>query len=57
MSQGTQVAEFSSGYLLDLIARFINWQMIGAIFVLLVARLFYHSGFGSRCLWSPSWYG
>ncbi len=40
MSQGTQVAEFSSGYLLDLIARFINWQMIGAIFVLLVAWLF-----------------
>ncbi|VEB52476.1 cellulose synthase [Salmonella enterica subsp. enterica] len=41
MSQGTQVAEFSSGYLLDLIARFINWQMIGAIFVLLVAWLFF----------------
>ncbi|EDV1660515.1 TPA: cellulose biosynthesis protein BcsG [Salmonella enterica] len=40
MSQGTQVAEFSSGYLLDLIARFINWQMIGAIFVLLVVWLF-----------------
>lgn len=34
------MAEFSSGYLLDLIARFINWQMIGAIFVLLVAWLF-----------------
>ena len=26
--------------MLDLVERFINWQMIGAVFVLLVARLF-----------------
>lgn len=40
MSQGSQVAGFSADYLLDLVTRFINWQMIGAIFVLLVAWLF-----------------
>lgn len=37
MSQGSQVAGFSTDYLIDLVTRFINWQMIGAIFVLLVA--------------------
>lgn len=31
MSQGSQVAGFSSDYLIDLVTRFINWQMIGAI--------------------------
>jgi fatty acid desaturase len=40
MSQGSQVAGFSADYLLDLVTRFINWQMIGALFVLLVAWLF-----------------
>jgi len=40
MSQGSQVAGFSADYLLDLVIRFINWQMIGAVFVLLVAWLF-----------------
>ena len=37
---GSQVAGFSASYVLDLTERFINWQMIGAVFVLLVARLF-----------------
>ncbi|MCO6061456.1 cellulose biosynthesis protein BcsG, partial [Pseudomonas sp. MOB-449] len=40
MSQGSQVAGFSTSYVLDLVARFINWQMIGAAFVLLVAWMF-----------------
>lgn len=40
MSQGSQVAAFSTDYLVDLVTRFINWQMIGAVFVLLVAWLF-----------------
>lgn len=40
MSQGDQLAGFSSAYLLDLVNRFINWQMIGAAFVLLVVWLF-----------------
>jgi hypothetical protein len=40
MSQGSQVAGFSASYILDLTERFINWQMIGAVFVLLVAWLF-----------------
>ncbi|MGU0057657.1 cellulose biosynthesis protein BcsG [Enterobacter hormaechei] len=30
MSQGSQVAGFSADYMLDLVERFINWQMIGA---------------------------
>lgn len=40
LSQGNQVAGFSAAYLLDLVERFINWQMIGAGFVLLVLYLF-----------------
>lgn len=40
LSQGSQVAGFSTDYILDLVERFINWQMIGAVFVLLVAWLF-----------------
>jgi cellulose synthase operon protein YhjU len=40
LSQGSQVAGFSTDYLLDLVIRFINWQMIGGVFVLLVAWLF-----------------
>lgn len=40
LSQGSQLAGFSTSYLLDLASRFINWQMTGAIFVLLVLYLF-----------------
>ncbi|MBA0036603.1 cellulose biosynthesis protein BcsG [Pantoea sp. BIGb0393] len=40
MSQGSQLASFSPGYLLDLLNRFINWEMIGAGLVLLVLYLF-----------------
>jgi len=40
LSQGDQVAGFSGAYLLDLVNRFINWQMVGAAFVLLVIYLF-----------------
>ncbi|WP_116426366.1 cellulose biosynthesis protein BcsG, partial [Klebsiella pneumoniae] len=39
-SQGSQLAGFSAQYLLELIGRFINWQMIGAAFVLFIAYLF-----------------
>ena len=39
-SQGAQVAGFSGAYLLDLFNRFINWQMLGAAFVMLVLYLF-----------------
>ncbi len=40
MSQGSQIAGFSADYMWDLVTRFINWQMVGAFFVLLVAWLF-----------------
>ncbi|HEI8671612.1 TPA: cellulose biosynthesis protein BcsG [Serratia marcescens] len=40
LSQGSQLAGFSAQYLLELVNRFINWQMIGAAFVLLIAYLF-----------------
>lgn len=40
MSQGSQIAGFSADYIWDLITRFINWQMVGVFFVLLVAWLF-----------------
>ncbi|WP_058910499.1 cellulose biosynthesis protein BcsG [Entomohabitans teleogrylli] len=40
MSQGSQLAGFSWDYIVDLVTRFINWQMVGAAFVLLVAWLF-----------------
>lgn len=40
LSQGSQLAGFSAQYLLELINRFINWQMVGAAFVLLIAYLF-----------------
>ena len=40
MDQGSQLVGFSMDYLIDLVTRFINWQMIGAAFVLLVAWLF-----------------
>ncbi|MFJ5509735.1 cellulose biosynthesis protein BcsG [Pectobacterium jejuense] len=41
ISQGTQVAGFSSAYLLELLNRFINWQMVGAAAVITVAYLFF----------------
>lgn len=40
INQGAQLTSFSVPYLLDLINRFINWQMIGTAFVLLIAYLF-----------------
>ncbi|MCE0723121.1 MULTISPECIES: cellulose biosynthesis protein BcsG [Legionella] len=40
MSQGTNLFAFSSNYLLELLNRFINWQLIGMAFILLVAYLF-----------------
>ncbi|HGE6719874.1 TPA: cellulose biosynthesis protein BcsG [Serratia marcescens] len=40
LSQGSQLAGFSAQYLLELVSRFINWQMVGAAFVLLIAYLF-----------------
>jgi len=40
LSQGSQLAGFSPAYLLDLLQRFINWQMIGSGFVLMVLYLF-----------------
>ncbi|MEX2953263.1 cellulose biosynthesis protein BcsG [Serratia fonticola] len=40
LSQGSQLTGFSADYLLELTNRFINWQMIGAAFVLLIAYLF-----------------
>ncbi|MFI8416122.1 cellulose biosynthesis protein BcsG [Serratia sp. NPDC078593] len=40
LSQGSQLTGFSAEYLLELLNRFINWQMLGAAFVILVAYLF-----------------
>lgn len=40
ISQGSQLAGFSSQYLLELVERFINWQMLGVAFVMLIAYLF-----------------
>lgn len=40
MSQGTNLFAFSSNYLLELLNRFINWQLLGVAFILLVAYLF-----------------
>jgi cellulose synthase operon protein YhjU len=40
LSQGSEVAGFSMSYVIDLVTRFINWQMVGLFFVLLVAWLF-----------------
>jgi cellulose synthase operon protein YhjU len=39
-SQGTNLFQFSASYLLELLNNFINWQMIGMAFVLLVGYLF-----------------
>ncbi|MEX3020426.1 cellulose biosynthesis protein BcsG [Kluyvera sp. STS39-E] len=40
MSQGSQIAGFSADYMWDLVTRFINWQMVGVFFVLVVAWMF-----------------
>ncbi len=40
LSQGHQLADLSGVYMLELVQRFINWQMLGAAFVLWVAYLF-----------------
>lgn len=40
LSQGSQLAGFSADYLLELVTRFINWQMVGAAFVALIGYLF-----------------
>ncbi|MFR9719478.1 cellulose biosynthesis protein BcsG [Aeromonas diversa] len=40
MSQGGQVLSFSLAYWLELMNRFINWEMVGVGFVMLVAYLF-----------------
>lgn len=39
-SQGSQLAGFSASYIWDLITRFINWNMVGAFFLLLVLWMF-----------------
>lgn len=40
LSQGSQLTGFSGAYLLDLANRFINWEMVGTAFVMLVLYLF-----------------
>ncbi|MBN9226921.1 MULTISPECIES: cellulose biosynthesis protein BcsG [Legionella] len=40
-SQGTNLFAFSSSYTLELLHRFINWELLGLAFVLLVAYLFF----------------
>lgn len=40
ISQGTNLFAFSPSYLLDLLHRFIKWELIGAAFVLFVVYLF-----------------
>jgi len=40
ISQGGQLSGFSFDYIVDLLNRFINWQMVGSAFVLLVIYLF-----------------
>jgi cellulose synthase operon protein YhjU len=40
LSQGSQLTGFSPQYLLELANRFINWQMVGVAFVMLVGYLF-----------------
>lgn len=41
LSQGTNLFAFNTTYLLELLSRFINWELIGMAFVLLVAYLFF----------------
>ncbi|QFI56078.1 cellulose biosynthesis protein BcsG [Aeromonas simiae] len=40
MSQGSQVFSFTLDYWLDLLSRFINWEMLGAAFVMACLYLF-----------------
>jgi cellulose synthase operon protein YhjU len=40
VNQGALLASFSASYLLELVDRFINWQMLGVAFVMLIAYLF-----------------
>ncbi|AHG20394.1 membrane protein [Chania multitudinisentens RB-25] len=40
ISQGSQLTSFSPQYLLELTNRFINWQMVGVAFVMLIAYQF-----------------
>lgn len=40
ISQGGNLVDFNKDYLVELANRFINWQMIGVAFVMLVAYLF-----------------
>ncbi|VXC44158.1 putative endoglucanase involved in cellulose biosynthesis [Enterobacterales bacterium 8AC] len=40
INQGSLLASFSATYLLELVDRFINWQMLGVAFVMLIAYLF-----------------
>jgi hypothetical protein len=51
-SQGSQLAGFSASYIWDLITRFINWNMVGAFFLLLVLWLFI-SQWLRVTVWSP----
>ncbi len=58
MSRGSQVAGFSTDYLIDLVTRFINWQMIGAIFCFISGPGYScHNGFALPFLWLPYCYG
>ena len=58
-SQGSQIAGFSADYIWDLVTRFINWNMVGAFFVLLVLWLFISQWLrvtvSSRRSWSGWW--
>ncbi len=40
IAQGGELLQFSNAYLLELLGRFINWDLIGAGFIFLVAYLF-----------------
>ncbi|KRW60785.1 hypothetical protein AO724_13700 [Aeromonas allosaccharophila] len=40
LSQGGQVFAFTAGYWLELLGRFINWEMVGVSFVMLTMYLF-----------------
>lgn len=41
IGKGSQWSSFSADYALELLDRFINWQMVGFAFVLLIAYLFF----------------
>lgn len=40
MSQGSNLFEFSIAYAMELLNRFINWHLVGAAFILLIAYLY-----------------